>query len=81
MASLAVDEDFDIHDYRHGLKLLQQGGDTLTFQNREGYDCPACGRPFSRLLLAQTDELSFRTAPSGPICIVRTPEEFLVLTH
>ena len=81
MTVLAVEDGFDVHDYRHGLKLLEQDGETMTFANRDGFSCPACGRSFERLLVATTSDLTFDTPPNAPFCIVRTDDELLVLTH
>ncbi len=81
MKSLDVTDGFSIHDYRHGLKLLRQDGATRLVENREGYACPACGEPFDRLLVTDERGHSFKNAPSGPICVLRTDEKLLVLTH
>lgn len=76
-----MDEGFSVHEYRHGLKLVQQDRDTSTFENRDGFECPACGDPFDRLLVAEGSSLSFDAAPNGPFCLARTPDSLLVLTH
>lgn len=81
MEVLDVDAGFSVHDYRHGLKLLQQDGDTMTLANREGFGCPACGEVFDRILVAESGSVSFDTAPQGPLCVVRADEKLLVLTH
>lgn len=79
--TLDVEGGFSVHDYRHGLKLLQQDAGRMTLANREGFDCPACGDRFDRLLVAEDPELTFSSAPDGPICVVRTAGQLLVLTH
>lgn len=81
MTTLDVDGGFSVHDYRHGLKLLQQDRDTLTFENRDGFECPACGEAFDRLLVADGATLSFDAAPNGRFCIARAADALLVLTH
>jgi hypothetical protein len=81
MEVLEIADGFSVHDYRHGLKLLQQDADSMTLANREGFGCPACGEPFDRLLVAEDDSISFDAAPSGPLCVVRTGSQLLVLTH
>lgn len=78
---LDVDGGFSVHDYRHGLKLLQQDAGSMTLANREGFGCPACGERFDRLLVADDRKLTFSSAPDGPICVVRTDGLLLVLTH
>jgi hypothetical protein len=81
MDRLAVADGFDVHDYREGLKLLQQDGDTWTLANRAGYGCPACGDAFERVFVAARESVTFGSAPNGPICVARSPGKLLVLTH
>ncbi len=81
MDTLQVSEGFDVHDYRHALKLLRQDGSTMHLENREGLGCPACGRPFERLFVSDDPEVTFQNAPSGPICLARAPDQLLVMTH
>lgn len=81
MNALEVADGFDVHDYRHALKLLTQDGSTMHLENREGLDCPACGRPFERLFVSEDAEVTFQNAPNGPICLARAPDQLLVLTH
>lgn len=80
MERLDVDGGFDVHDHRDGLKLVEQDSDSRQLLNR-GYACPACGRSFDRLFVSERREVTFNSAPNGPICLVRTPAELLVLTH
>jgi hypothetical protein len=81
MTELDASGGFDVHDYRHGLKLLKQDRETTYLDNREGFECPACGRAFDRLFVSEKDEVVFDSAPNGPICLVRAPAKLLVLTH
>lgn len=81
MTTLSVEGGFSVHDYRYGLKLLREDGETMTLSNREGFKCPACGEAFDRLLVAETESVSVSTPPDGPLCVVGTDEQLLVLTH
>jgi len=81
MRRLDVSEPFDLHAHREGFKLLRQGGETLSLANRDDYACPACGRVFDRLLVAERDTVRFDSPPTSPICLARTPTQLLVLTH
>jgi hypothetical protein len=81
METLALTGGFDVHDYREGMKVLKQDRGSMYLQNRAGYRCPACGEPFERLFVSDDDEVTFGSAPNGPICIARTADELLVLTH
>lgn len=81
MTRLDVSDGFDVHDYRTKLKLLKQDRGTMYLQNREGCLCPACGRPFDRLFVSDQSEVTFDSAPNGPICLARTDDQLLVLTH
>ena len=80
MDILDVSDGFDVHDYRHGLKLLTQDRGTMTLENREGYACPSCETAFERLFVSENRLHTFED-PGAPFCLVRTDESLLVLTH
>ena len=80
MTELDVTDGFDVHEYRHGLKLLKEDRETMHLANREGFVCPACGEPFDRLFVSEKRTNTFGD-PGSPLCLVRTDEEVLVLTH
>lgn len=81
MTTIDLSDGFDVHDYRSELKLLRQDAGSMTLANREGLACPACDRPFERLFVTDDDRVTFGSAPGGPICLARTGERLLVLTH
>ncbi|WP_313694089.1 DUF7385 family protein [Halorarum halobium] len=81
MDRLDLSDGFDVHDYRAKLKLRRQDAGSMTLDNRDGLACPACDRPFERLFVTDDDEVTFEGAPGGPICLARTAERLLVLTH
>jgi hypothetical protein len=72
---------FDVHDYRDGLKLRTQDGASMHLENRAGYACPACGRPFARLFVSTDERITFGNPPDAPFCLARTAERILLLTH
>jgi len=80
MAELDASGGFDVHEYRHGLKLLREDRETMHLANREGFACPACGDPFEKLFVSEKRTNSFGD-PGGPFCVVRTADELLLLTH
>jgi hypothetical protein len=80
MKQLDVSGEFDIHDYRHGLKLLKEERGTMHLDNRDGFACPACGEPFERLFVSKRRTNSFGN-PDAPFCLARSDEKLLVLTH
>jgi len=80
MERLDVGESFDVHEHRHGLKLLEQDGKTMHLMNRRDYACPACDEPFEHLLVSEKRHNTFGT-PSGPFCLTRTDDQLLLLTH
>jgi len=80
MEQLDVSDGFDVHDYRHGLKLLKQDRGTMTLENREGFVCPACGEAFERLFVSEKRTNSFGD-PGRPFCLARTDAKLLVITH
>jgi hypothetical protein len=81
MEPLDVSDGFDVHDYRHGLKLLKQADESMYLANREGFACPACGREFDRLFVSTDAEVTFADPPDAAFCLVRAPERLLLLTH
>lgn len=81
MARLDISEGFDVHDYRSKLKLLKQDAGSMTLANREGLGCPACGDPFERLFVSDDETVTFASPPNGPVCLARTDERLLVMTH
>jgi len=80
MEQLDVSDGFDVHDYRHGLKLLKQDRGTMTLENRDGFACPACGEAFERLFVSEQRTNSFGD-PGTAFCLVRADAQLLVLTH
>ena len=80
MTTLEVSDGFDIHDYRHGLKLLKQDRGTMTLANRDDFRCPACEDVFGRLFVTENRTSSFDD-PGRPFCLARTDDALLVLTH
>ena len=81
METLDVSGGFDVHDYRHGLKLIEETRETVHLANRDDrFACPACGEPFERLLVSEKRTHTFGD-PGSPFCVVRTDEKLLLLTH
>lgn len=81
MDPLDLEGGFDVHAHRHGLKLLKQDVDTWELANRRPYACPACGRAFDRLFVTEEATVTFGSPPASPICLARTDDQLLVLTH
>jgi hypothetical protein len=80
METLDVDGGFDVHEYRHGLKLLRDDRETMLLENREGFACPCCGEPFERLFVSEKRENTFGD-PDSRFCVVRTDDQILLLSH
>jgi len=81
MEELDISDGFDIHDYRHGLKLLKEDRQTMQLANRDNdFACPACSKPFERLFITEKQTNSFGN-PDSSFCLVRTEEKILLLTH
>ncbi|ESP87447.1 DUF7385 family protein [Candidatus Halobonum tyrrellensis] len=78
---LDVSDGFDVHDYRSKLKLLRQTGDSMTLENRAELGCPACDRPFERLLVSEGESLTVDSPPAGRLCVVRTDDRTLLVAH
>jgi hypothetical protein len=81
MEQLDLSDGFDMHDYRHGLKLLKEDVQTKQLANPDDrFACPACGKPFDRLFVTEKQATSFGT-PDTAFCIAHTDEKLLLLTH
>ncbi len=81
MQQLTIDPTFDIHDHRHGLKLVKEDRQTLLLDNPDDvFACPACGKAFNRLFVSERQTQSFG-CPDSPVCLARTDTQMLVLTH
>ncbi|WP_459191986.1 DUF7385 family protein [Halosimplex sp. J119] len=80
MEPLDVEGGFDVHEYRHGLKLRKQDRGTMHLENRNDFACPACGDVFDRLFVSEQRENSFGD-PGTSFCVVRTDDQILLLTH
>lgn len=81
MDRIDVEDGFSMHEYRSKLKLLKDSGDTRILEHRDDVACPACGRAFDRLFVTEARTTSFDTPPDRPICLARTDEKLLLVTH
>lgn len=81
MAELDVSDGFDVHEHREKFKLLKQDADSMHLEHHGDLECPACGSVFDRVFVAERESVSFSSAPNGPMCLVRTPDQLLVMTH
>ncbi len=81
MEQLDLSDGFDVHEYRHGLKLIQETRETMHLENRSGeFACPACGNRFERLFVSEKRTSSFGD-PGTAFCLARTDDQLLLLTH
>jgi len=81
METLDVSDGFDVHEYRHGLKLIQEERGTMHLENRQrDFACPACGKPFEKLFVSEKQTNSFGN-PGTAFCLARTDGKLLLLTH
>lgn len=75
-----TDNRFDVHEIRHGLKLLRDTGTTTLFDNRKGFDCPACGDAYDQLFVSEERTNSFNS-PERRFCVLREPDRIVLFTH
>jgi predicted RNA-binding Zn-ribbon protein involved in translation (DUF1610 family) len=81
MEQIDISDGFDIHDYRHGLKLIRDDRETKQLENpADEFACPACGKAFDRLFVSEKQTNTF-SDPGTAFCIARTDEKTLLLTH
>lgn len=76
-----MSDGFDLHDHRHQLKQLRDSGDTKLFKNREELDCPACGRPFTKLFVSEKQATRFPENDGARFCLYRAADSVLVFRH
>lgn len=72
---------FDVHEHRHRLKQLRDGGDTKLFENRDDVACPACGEPFSRLFSTAKATTTFPENDGARFCLVRDDDAVHLFRH
>ena len=72
---------FDQHAVRHRMKLLREDGDVTLYENRDGVRCPACGDPFSRLLLTERRTHSFDLGGTDRVCVAHEDDRLVVCRH
>jgi len=81
MQPLDTDPTFDIHDHRHGLKLIRDDQETMVLTNPDDiFACPACNNSFDRLFVTEKRTNTFGN-PGSPFCLVRTDTQLLLFTH
>jgi len=79
VTELDVAGGFSVHEYRHGLTLIEEDRATIHVENREGFACPACGEPFEELFVSERRD---NTWESGNADVSRPPGgKLLLLTH
>lgn len=62
---------FDVHEHRHRLKQLRDGGETTLFENRDGVVCPVCGVPFERVFSTRRSKTKFPESDGQRFCLLR----------
>jgi hypothetical protein len=75
------DGPIDVHDYRHGLKLLKETRETSLWTNKKGYACPACGKPFEQLFTSEKEHNTFDPSSVTPFCIRHEADRILMFRH
>lgn len=81
MDEMAEADRIDIHEFRHGLKLLTETRHTAHYVNKKEFDCPACSRPFDAVFVSEKRHNSFRPDRSKPFCIRQEDDRILLFTH
>jgi transposase len=75
------DGPIDIHDYRHGLKLIEETRETSLWNNKQRYACPACGKPFEQLFISEQSHNTFNPGSATPFCIRHEADRILMFRH
>lgn len=77
----AGDGPIDLHDHRHGLKLLRETRETSHWANKRPYACPACGKPFEEVFVSEKRHSSFSPSAATPFCIRHERDRILMFRH
>lgn len=75
------DGPIDLHEYRHGLKLLKETRQTSYWENKQGYACPACDKPFEQLFTSEKRHNTFSPSTATPFCIVHEDNRLIMFRH
>ena len=76
-----MDLEFDVHDHRHQLKQLRDTGETAVFENRDELTCPACSKPFARLMIVTGCAITFPPTDGNPFCLLRREDDVVIFRH
>ncbi|WP_335998992.1 DUF7385 family protein [Halorientalis halophila] len=71
----------DVHDYRHGLKLLKETRETSHWANKKPYACPGCDEPFEQLFVSEKTHNAFTPSSATPFCIRHEEDRILLFRH
>lgn len=72
---------FDLRARQHELKLVRESADRARYENRDGVACPACDRPFERVLASERRAERVSPDPGAEFCVVRESDRVLVFTR
>lgn len=75
------DGPIDLHDHRHGLKLLRETRETSHWENKRPYACPACGEEFAEIFVSEKRDNTFTPSSPVPFCIRHEEDRFLMFRH
>jgi hypothetical protein len=73
--------DFDPHEHRGRVKLLERDRDRAVYANREGVRCPVCDRVFDRVLATEERSRQFTPGDHIEFCFLRDGTELFLFTH
>lgn len=75
------DGPIDLHDHRHGLKLLRETRATSHWENKRPYACPACDEEFEEVFVSEKTHNTFAPSTATPFCIRHEPDRILMFRH
>lgn len=71
----------DFEAIRHRVKLLEDTGDSRVFENRDGVQCPVCGRPFEEVLTSERPSEQLEPRDGLTLCIRNGDRYVSLYTH
>ncbi|QZA87982.1 flagella cluster protein [Salinarchaeum sp. IM2453] len=72
---------FSVHDHRHALKQLRDGGSTKLYETKAEIDCPVCGKAFQRLFITEKKTTSFPENDGRRFCILNEEQTVMMFRH
>lgn len=75
-----MDDGFDVHAYRHTLKLKDQSADQAAYDHRGDRPCPVCESVFDGLIHA-SEGITIPAGRDGDVCVETADGDIVAFVH